>query len=72
MLPLASRYAGRPMRETWNELHGGLAKLLVLAAYPFSMLLYLASRARATIHRQRRQSEIEPYLRGRHVHTGKQ
>jgi glycosyltransferase involved in cell wall biosynthesis len=49
MLPLVGRYAGKPIRETWRQLHGGLARVLVLAAYPFSMLLYFFSYVRDRI-----------------------
>jgi glycosyltransferase involved in cell wall biosynthesis len=72
MLPLVSRYAGQPIRQTWSELRNGLAKLLVVWGYPTSMLLYFGSRARDVVRQQGRPPESEAYLRGRPVHTGRQ
>lgn len=39
MLPVVTRYAGRPLREVWRELADWQPKLLVAAAMPLSFLL---------------------------------
>jgi hypothetical protein len=39
MLPVVARYAGRPLREVWQELVSWRVKLLVVAAMPLSLLL---------------------------------
>ena len=39
MLPVAARYAGRPVRNVWHELENWRAKLLVISALPLSMFL---------------------------------
>ncbi len=41
MLPIVTRYSGQSLRAVWKELNNYRAKLLVLVAYPLSLLLYL-------------------------------
>jgi glycosyltransferase involved in cell wall biosynthesis len=39
MLPVVTRYSGRPLRDIWRGLKNWPAKLLVIAAMPLSLLL---------------------------------
>jgi len=41
MLPVLSRFAGRPLREVWRELDHWHAKLLALAAFPVALPLVI-------------------------------